>query len=179
MVTVKRYIRGIRRPFLLKGWWGFVFSLMFAVVLILVVHTFFFTQVEMRTNRSDLGLLSGDRILVSKMSYGVRVPFAQYLGYHRWGTGMPQRGEMVVFDYPGVSKNVSLDRVSGLPGDTVWVEEDEGAFFVVPEGALSIGTLLLPDTCLIGHPVCISFSVDAQQPFYRKLRQKRFFKAIE
>ena len=176
---MKRYVRGIRRPFFSKGWWGFVLSLLIAVALMLIVRIFLFTQVELRNNRPDLGLLSGDRVLVSKMSYGIRVPFAHFFGYHRMGEGAPQRGEMVVFDYPGISNNISLDRVSGLPGDTVWVEQDEGTFFVVPDGALSIGTMLLPDTCLIGHPVCVSFSVDADQPFYRKLRSKRFFKAIE
>lgn len=179
MVTVKRYIRGIRRPFVSKGWWGFGLSLLVAVALMLIVHTFLFTQVEMRVTRPELGLLSGDRVLVNRMSYGVRVPFAGMWGYHRWGKGMPERGEMVVFDYPGVSDNISVDRISGLPGDTIWLDNEEDAFFVVPQGALSIGTLLLPDSCLIGHPLCVSFSVDAQQPFYRKLRPKRFFITIE
>ena len=179
MVTVKRYIRGIRQPFHSRAGIGFVCSLLVAVALMLLVHTFLFTQVEMRANRPDLGLLPGDRVLVSRMSYGVRLPFAQMWGYHRWGKGTPERGEMVVFDYPGVSNQISMDRVSGLPGDTVWVDSDEEAFFVVPQGALSIGSLLLPDSCLIGRPLCVSFSVDTAQPFYQKLRPKRFFIAVE
>lgn len=176
---MKRYIRGIRRPFVSKGCWRFVFALLIAVVLMLVVHTFMFTQVQLRSGRPDLGLLSGDRVLVNRMSYGVRLPFVDMWGYHRWGKGMPKRGEMVVFDYPGVSGNISMDRISGLPGDTIWIENEKDSFFVVPQGALSIGQLLLPDSCLIGHPLCISFSVAAEQPFYRKLRTNRFFIPIE
>jgi len=61
-------------------------------------------------------LLVGDFILVSKSSYGVRLPV---INTKVVGTGEPKRGDVMVFRYP---KNPSLDyikRVAGVPGDRV------------------------------------------------------------
>ncbi len=70
-------------------------------------------------------LMIGDHILVSKLSYGVRMPFlrstlVQY--------SMPQRGDVVVFtrpDEPDSPEDESainiIKRVVGLPGDIVEV----------------------------------------------------------
>ena len=133
----------------------------------------------MQTDRTDLKLLSGDRIVVNRMTYGVRMPFVKALGYHRVGGGKPEVGEIVAFDYPDGSSNISVDRVSGIPGDTIWLKQERDAFFVVPECTFSVGEMLLPESCLIGHPVCVSFSVDSARPVFRKLRSKRFFIPIE
>jgi signal peptidase I len=61
-------------------------------------------------------LLIGDHLLVNKFVYGLRVPFTGkiILPYKK-----PQRGEIIVFQYP---KDPSIDyikRVVGIPGDTV------------------------------------------------------------
>ncbi len=70
-------------------------------------------------------LLIGDYILVSKISYGFRLPFIEKTLY-QYDT--PKRGDIVVFtrpDEPETEKDESEDdyikRVIGLPGDTVEV----------------------------------------------------------
>lgn len=69
----------------------------------------------------------GDHILVSKLSYGLRLPFTNgfALRYDE-----PQRGDIVVFTRPDDPKTLEDDsainiikRVVGIPGDTVEVRE--------------------------------------------------------
>lgn len=65
-------------------------------------------------------LVEGDRILVNKMAYGLRVPFTTI----RLTEGRdPQRGDIVVFDSPAESKTL-VKRVIGLPGDTVEMRDE-------------------------------------------------------
>lgn len=70
----------------------------------------------------------GDHILVSKLSYGVRLPFTTNSAYV---FSQPQRGDIVVFTRPDEdvtpledeSEINIIKRVVGLPGDTVEVRD--------------------------------------------------------
>jgi signal peptidase I len=64
-----------------------VVLLVFAVVLALVVKTFFIQSFYIPSESMEPGLIVNDRILVEKPSY--------------WGSGGPQRGDVIVFDDPG------------------------------------------------------------------------------
>lgn len=71
-------------------------------------------------------LAVGDFLFVNKLSYGVRLPFADTM-LTQWST--PERGDVVVFVYPC---NKSLDyikRVVGLPGDVITT--DDSGFVLV------------------------------------------------
>ena len=74
-------------------------------------------------------LFRGERILVNRWSFGLRLPLMQWLGYHRWGDGTVQRHAVVVFnnpanrDEPVISRReVFVGRCSGLPGDTLMAD---------------------------------------------------------
>lgn len=58
----------------------------------------------------------GDFILVSKFSYGVRLPLVHYKIIP---LNLPQRGEVMVFRYPRNPKVNYIKRVVGLPGDII------------------------------------------------------------
>lgn len=60
-------------------------------------------------------LLAGDRVLVSKLAYGVRVPFTRL----RIGGAPPRRGDVLVFESPRVPGLDVVKRVVGVPGDVV------------------------------------------------------------
>ena len=176
---MKRYIKGIRKPFNLKGKLRFAFILFVAVLLLVVFRTFFFAQVEVMSPRPDLGLMAGDHVVVNRLCYGIRMPMFQQFGYRRWGNCSPEIGEIVVFDYPDASGRIGIDRVIGLPGDTLWMEEDSTAFVVVPSGSFGVGQLLLSEKWIVGKPACISYSLDRNRPLHRIFRSKRFFKDIK
>jgi signal peptidase I len=58
-------------------------------------------------------ILEGDRILVSNLAYGLRVPFTTHW-IARWGS--PRRGEIVTLSSPMDHKRL-VKRVIGIPGD--------------------------------------------------------------
>lgn len=71
----------------LPVWAESILLLVLAVVLALVVKTFFVQAFYIPSGSMEPGLVKNDRILVQKVSY--------------WGSGSPQRGDIVVFDDPG------------------------------------------------------------------------------
>lgn len=62
----------------------------------------------------------GDRIVVDKMAYDLRLPFTQI---SLLTTGEPERGEIVVFESQAATKRL-IKRVIGLPGDTVGLNNE-------------------------------------------------------
>lgn len=60
-------------------------------------------------------LLAGDHVLVSRVAYGVPVPFTDL----RLGGQPPRRGDVIVFERPRASGVDVVKRVVGLPGDVV------------------------------------------------------------
>ncbi|TNE65134.1 MAG: signal peptidase I [Alphaproteobacteria bacterium] len=65
----------------------------------------------------------GDRIMVSKFSYGYNrysVMFSpKFLGTDRLFASLPERGDIALFHLPDRDKKDVIKRVIGLPGDTV------------------------------------------------------------
>lgn len=65
-------------------------------------------------------ILIGDRILVNKMAYSLRIPFTlQPLAEF----APPQRGDVVTFESP-TSNQLLVKRVIGIPGDTVAMQQN-------------------------------------------------------
>jgi len=60
-------------------------------------------------------ILEGDRLLIDKHAYGLRVPFSLI---HLTGGDNPDRGDIVVFDSPRDGTSL-VKRVIALPGDSV------------------------------------------------------------
>lgn len=72
-------------------------SLMFALVFALILRTFFIEPFKIPTRSMVPTLLEGDQLFVSKLSYGIRLPF---LDRYVARFSEPQRGEVVVFAFP-------------------------------------------------------------------------------
>ncbi len=63
-------------------------------------------------------LLLGDYVIASKISYGMHVPFT----YDKiFPEKLPQRGDVVVFEYPYEHDLSFIKRVIGLPGDRLQI----------------------------------------------------------
>ena len=60
-------------------------------------------------------IIEGDRILVNKMAYDIRVPFTHHSLYN---IADPARGDIIIFDSK-VSDLKLVKRVIGVPGDVV------------------------------------------------------------
>src|SRR5437016_3352533 len=72
--------------------------------------------------------LEGDRILVNKLAYDLKVPFTTV---HLFDWGGPQRGEIVVFNSP-VDGIRLVKRVIGIPGDKIEVRNNRVIINDVP-----------------------------------------------
>jgi signal peptidase I len=67
------------------------------------------------------GLVDGDFILVSKFSYGLRLPL---LNVKVLPLGEPQRGDVIVFRLPSNPSVHFIKRLIGLPGDHIVVRDN-------------------------------------------------------
>ena len=67
-------------------------------------------------------LLVGDRIFVSKYTYGYSkhsFPFSPNVTNKRFFSKSPQRGDLVVFKTPADNRTDYIKRLIGMPGDTI------------------------------------------------------------
>jgi signal peptidase I len=65
-------------------------------------------------------ILEGDRIVVNKLAYDLKVPFTTW---HLAEWGNPKRGDIAVFYSPADGKRL-VKRVIGLPGDSISMENN-------------------------------------------------------
>lgn len=85
-------------------------------MVVLVVRGFMVEPFQIPSGSMMSTLESGDYILVSKSSYGIRSP----LGYYKLiDLGSPERGDVIVFRYPEDPSIDYIKRVVGLPGDKI------------------------------------------------------------
>jgi len=76
--------------------------------------------VTVPTGSMNPTILEGDRLLVDKHTFGLRIPFTRV---HLTAGENPARGDIVVFDSP-VDGTSLVKRVVGVPGDTVELKGD-------------------------------------------------------
>lgn len=102
-------------------------TLIIAVALVLMVRTFAFFSCTIPSAGMENALYQGERVIVNKWSYGLRLPFASVIGYHRWLPSSVKRGDIVVFNNPAPAdydmplerREVYVSRCIGQPGDTL------------------------------------------------------------
>jgi signal peptidase I len=202
--------------------------------------------------------LQGDRVLLNKWSYGLRLPRTDWFGYQRVRRKPLRKYDWIAFNSPQVcpdalpdTSSLCVGRVIACPGDTVWMGKDglvsdrkdfrRGCIWplVVPargmhvhispwgvtlyaltiqrhegENATAKGDTLfaanhsmefyrfhrdycwvssgndanlfdsrsfgfVPAEHVVGRLDAVLYSLDGEQPWYRILRKKRFFRTVE
>ena len=97
-------------------WLGTLGSLFPVLLLVVSVRSFVFEPFKIPSGSMMPTLLIGDFIVVSKFSYGLRLPVTNTKILE---TGAPERGDVMVFRYPEDPNVNYIKRVVGLPGDEV------------------------------------------------------------
>ena len=107
--------------------WIFAFAGAIAVVLLL--RGFAFTSCLIPSTGMENSLFQGERILVNKWSYGLRVPLMSLFSYHRWCERSVRQQDVVVFNNPAAigqptidRREIYISRCLGVPGDTLLVD---------------------------------------------------------
>ncbi len=86
------------------------------LLFVLVIRSFVFEPFRIPSKSMMPTLLQGDYIFVKKYAYGLRWPVIEKKFYD---TGLPERGDVVVFRLPSDPGINYIKRVVGLPGDTI------------------------------------------------------------
>jgi signal peptidase I len=119
-----------------REWRGFV--LFIAVMVVFRSAIADWNQVPSGSMKPSI--LIGDRIVVDKLAYDLRIPFT-LLRLARWSE--PHRGDVVTFPSPR-DETLYVKRVIGLPGDTVelrknhlFVNGDEARYTALAEAEVA------------------------------------------
>lgn len=107
--------------------WIFAFAGAIAVVLLL--RGFAFTSCLIPSTGMENSLFQGERILVNKWSYGLRLPLMSLFSYHRWCERSVRQQDVVVFNNPAAigqptidRREIYISRCISTPGDTLLVD---------------------------------------------------------
>jgi signal peptidase I len=132
-----------------------------AIVLALIIRTFFIQAYKIPSGSMEPTLLVGDHILVNKLIFGLRVPDSLFgahplsgiipYGHYVFRLEPVHRGDVVVFVFPPDPTKDFIKRVVAVGGDTVEVRgksvylngrqmDDPHAHFEPSEG----GTMIAP-----------------------------------
>ena len=99
-------------------------TLGYALIIALVIRSFLFQPFYIPSSSMEPNLLVGDRLFVSKYSYGYSrhsLPFSPNLTNKRYLSKKPERGDVIVFKTPADNRTDYIKRLIGLPGDTLQI----------------------------------------------------------
>lgn len=107
-----------------ESWWETLRFFFFLFLAAVVLRSFVFAPFMIPSGSMLPNLMIGDYLFVTKWPYGFSrysVPFGLASFEGRFFSRLPDRGDIVVFRYPGREDEDFVKRVIGLPGDTVEV----------------------------------------------------------
>ncbi len=111
-----------------SGLWDNLRTLIYALLIAGGVRSFAYEPFHIPSESMLPTLLVGDYLFVSKYAYGYSrfsLPFSPPLFSGRVLESAPERGDVVVFRYPGDTSVDYIKRVVGLPGDRVQMLDGE------------------------------------------------------
>jgi signal peptidase I len=103
-------------------WRDYFEAMLWAVVLALIIRTWGVQAFKIPSGSMKPTLLIGDHLLVSKSSYGIKLPFSDTVIIP---ISDPQRGDIIVFRFPEDRDKDFIKRIMALPGETVEVRNKE------------------------------------------------------
>jgi len=97
-------------------------TLFIALIIAILIRSFFFQPFYIPSSSMEPNLLVGDRIFVSKYSYGFSkhsFPFSPPIFKNRIFNKPPNYGDLVVFKTPSDNRTDYIKRLVGFPGDEI------------------------------------------------------------
>ena len=97
-------------------------TLFYALVIAIIIRSLIIQPFYIPSSSMEPNLLVGDRIFVTKYSYGYSkhsFPFSPPIFKGRILPNKPQRGDVVVFKTPADNRTDYIKRLIGLPGDQI------------------------------------------------------------
>ena len=99
-------------------------TIFYALVIAIIIRSFLFQPFYIPSSSMEPNLLVGDRLFVSKFSYGYSrhsLPFSPKIFNERIFVQKPEVGDIIVFKTPADNRTDYIKRLIGLPGDEVQI----------------------------------------------------------
>ena len=97
-------------------------TLIYALIIAILIRSILIQPFYIPSSSMEPTLLVGDRLFVTKFSYGYSkhsFPFSPPIFKGRILNQMPKRGDVIVFKTPADNRTDYIKRLIGLPGDTI------------------------------------------------------------
>ena len=97
-------------------------TLFYALIIALIIRSLIIQPFYIPSSSMEPNLLVGDRLFVTKYSYGYSkhsFPFSPPIFKGRVLSNVPERGDVVVFKTPADNRTDYIKRLIGLPGDKI------------------------------------------------------------
>lgn len=121
-------------------------AILIAVLIALFIRSFVVQAFKIPSGSMLPTLQIGDHILVSKFSYGIKIPFTRVIMIP---TGEPKREDILVFVYPEDPSKDFIKRVIAIAGDTVRISDKKvyinGQPYADPHGSFTDGMIIPGD----------------------------------
>ena len=101
-------------------------TLFYALVIAVIIRSFFFQPFYIPSSSMEPNLLIGDRLFVSKFSYGYSrhsLPFSPKIFKDRILKNKPEVGDIIVFKTPADNRTDYIKRLIGMPDDKIQIVE--------------------------------------------------------
>jgi len=163
-----------------------------AVILTLLVRATALTICCVEGKGLQPVFLAGDRVMVNRWSYGLRVGGNSVMGYNRLWRSPVQRGDVVAVNDPTDTLQSSVDarrvlflRCRYVPGDSIHTAQgvyqvpgryncaDADYYLMTPLGQPAMPPVLISETHIIGRAFLVIYSHDPEQPLWHGWRSER------
>ena len=97
-------------------------TLFYAFIIAIIIRSLIIQPFYIPSSSMEPGLLVGDRLFVTKYSYGYSkhsFPFSPPIFKNRIFSSKPSRGDVIVFKTPADNRTDYIKRLIGLPGDRI------------------------------------------------------------
>ena len=174
----------------MPNWLKFAIAFASAFVLMLAFRALAFSVYTVEGKGLQPVYISGDRLLVNKWSYGLRIDGGGIIPYSRMLRKPVQRGDIVLFDLPNDTiQGEFIARCKAVPGDTIQVQNRmvvipglkdcadadyywlESIYPKNPADSRCFG--FISERNIIGRVVTILYSHDDQREFWEGYREER------
>ena len=125
--------------------WEVLKIVIIALLIVVPIRYFLFQPFFVRGQSMEPNFENGDYLIIDEISY-------------RFGS--PQRGEVVVFQYPQNPSQRYIKRIVGLPGETVEVEDGKVVIFNLEGSQILDESNYLPVSCQTPGDVRVSLNED-------------------
>ena len=97
-------------------------TILYALIIAIIIRSLFIQPFYIPSSSMEPNLLIGDRLFVTKYSYGYSrhsFPFSPPIIKGRIFSSIPKSGDIIVFKTPADNRTDYIKRLVGLPGDSV------------------------------------------------------------